>query len=1279
MQRGCNMKSGVGFLAFRLCRWASVLLIILLSLLVVSCDLWNKDMLGYLKYWSETVQLGKVEVNDATIQKNDAGADTIPVAATPTIAVYVVNPQGYGLLAEIGDSSSVDKSVRVSDSAVQSKAQVVAHEPTLLKVQLGSADGSLEHTEFRVDFEAIRKDTMQSSGQVMGVTLRYNTPPVAPTPVVWNYDSSQHEVVKDGETWEADRNGILYWAYDDSITKETDPNCAKWFSINGTRHPVAECKVPDVQVDGLSVFQFKTNYGGTSVVAVDSEGVSSPAVASGQAVPPATYIIKYDGNGANGGTAPTSQSKTQYTDITLATNSGGLTRIGYRFTGWNTAPDGTGMTYSAGAAYSADESVTLYAQWEAVDAVVLTPESGAVNHGATVTLTPPKSDATIYYQIGGADETAGAPGQSVTVTLYNANHLPQDATGVAAGIPEGGSVTLTAHAVYADGTKSEVTTGDYRLNQYTVGYEGNGNGDAVGNVPAPQTFYSGGSVAIGGGANRPVRIGYRFTGWNTDPDGAGRTYFAGATYSADESETLYAQWEAVDAVVLTPEFGAVNHGATVTLTPPKSDATIYYQIGGADETAGAPGQSVTVTLYNANHLPQDATGVAAGIPEGGSVTLTAHAVYADGTKSEVTTGDYRLNQYTVGYEGNGNGDAVGNVPAPQTFYSGGSVAIGGGVNRPERIGYRFTGWNTTPDGAGTTYPADATYSADERVTLYAQWEAVDAVTFSRDGAVNSGDTVQLTPPKAEVTIYYSTDGGQNWQQGQLNQSVTINLYNKKSMPQSQTGVDVGIPEGDSVTITAYAKYADGTKSEVTTGTYSLNKYAVRYEGNGNTSGDVPAEQTFYSGGSVTVQEPDAGLIRLGYTRTDTWNGDDGETYVALDTYSDNANLTLRPLWRAIKYTITYELDGGSHSGNPASYTVETSRITLSPATRTGYTFKGWYKNDGSRVDAIAQGTTGNISLTAKWEPNTYTVNFVGNGSNSGSMDPQQFTYDQPKQLTAMQFTRTDYEFTGWNTQANGSGTSYTDGQSVSNLTDIDDGTVTLYAQWKIAVITLDASTISSADDLRAVLANYSNCKITVNLGGKQLEVTNSDLATNTEFFTVKDGNKVTITNGTVAVTGDFSSVTDDFLLFSVKTGSTLDLSGCTLTGKDFGNAGVTAVKVSDGGSLTLTNTTISGFDSNSSGAGVYVGGGGSAIMNSGAITNNNARYGAAVYLFGSFTMNGGEISGNTNVNGSSISGDGTFEWNGGTIYNNQNGTADGGFVFGSKINYGGTKNKNDAS
>ena len=558
----------------------------------------------------------------------------------------------------------------------------------------------------------------------------------------------------------------MYWAYDDSITEETDPNCAKWFSINGTRHPVAECKVPDVQVDGLSVFQFNTNYGSTSVAAVDSEGVSSPAVASGQAVPPATYVIKYDGNGADGGTAPDSQNKTQYTDITLATNSGGLTRIGFRFSGWNTAPDGNGTTYSAGATYSADAGVTLYAKWEVVNTVTFS-KSGAVDHGDSVTLTPP------------------------------------------------------------------------------------------------------------------------------------------------------------------------------------AGATIYYRVQGKDEQQGAQGQFVT-----------------------------------------------------------------------------------------------------------------------------------------------------------------------------------IKLYNETNMPPSPTGVDIGIPESGSVTITAYAKYADGTQSSETTGIYSLKQYTVSYVGNGNTGGTVPSQDTFYSGGSVTIQSGN-GLTKTGHTFT-AWKGNDGQSYSPNSTYSTDSDLTL-------------------------------------------------------------------------------------------------------------------------------------------------------YAQWKITKVTVDASQISSAD-LRTKLAEYSDCEITVDLGGNTLSVTNTDFTSNKDFFTIKNGNKVTITNGTISVSGDFSSATadDNFSLFSVTTGSTLTLSDCTLTGSDFQNAGGTAVKV-NGGSVTLTDTTISNFNSNSSRAGVYVIGGTVTMAGNSYIKDNEARYGAAVRCNGNgtFIMNGGEISGNSNVFGSTISGDGTFEWNGGTISGNTNGSSEGGGVFARNIVYRGSKDRGD--
>lgn len=602
-------------------RLVPVLGILLAAFFLAGCDLWNKDMLGYLEHWSETVQVGKVEVGDASVQKNDSGADTISTAATPTIAGYVVNPKAYELVAEIGDSSSADKSVRVSSSAVQAKVHVVAHEPTMLKIQLDSADSSLEHTDFRIDFEAIRQDTMQSSGQVMGVTLRYNTPPVAPTPVVRN-EAGEYIQPPAGQMWEAYRDGTLYWAYDDSITNETDPNCAKWFAVNGRRHLVADLKIEDAKMtdDNRSIFGLNVGYGSTSVAAVDSEGVSSPLLSSGQAVPPATYVIKYDANGATGGAAPASQSKTQYTPVTLAANVGNLTRIGYKFSGWNTRADGTGTTYPVGATYSDDAGATLYAKWEAVDAVVLTPESGAVNHGATVTLTPPKSDATIYYQIPGAGETAGTPGQPVTVNLYNASHLLPSATGIP--IPEGDSVTITTYAKYADGTQSEVTSEAYSLNQYTVRYDG-GN-KTGGSVPSQQTFYSGGSVTVYGNTGNLTKTGYTFAGWQGDD---GQPYSQGADYGKDKDLTLTAKWT---ANTYTVQFeGNGNEGGSMSNQTFTYDVAQRLTKNGFTRTGytfagwqGSDGKSYT-DEQEVKNLTAD---------QNGTVTLTAQWAYEEPEK-----------------------------------------------------------------------------------------------------------------------------------------------------------------------------------------------------------------------------------------------------------------------------------------------------------------------------------------------------------------------------------------------------------------------------------------------------------------------------------------------------------------------------------------------------------------------------------------------------------------------------------------------------------------------
>lgn len=103
-----------------------------------------------------------------------------------------------------------------------------------------------------------------------------------------------------------------------------------------------------------------------------------------------------------------------------------------------------------------------------------------------------------------------------------------------------------------------------------------------------------------------------------------------------------------------------------------------------------------------------------------------------------------------------------------------------------------------------------------------------------------------------------------------------------------------------------------------------------------------------------------------------------------------------------------------------------------------------------------------VSITdTRPQPTKYTVTFNGNGG-SGTMADQSFEYGEEKALTANVFIRTGHDFTGWNTEADGSGTSYTDEKIVKNLTDTDGGTVTLYAQWKPSTYAVNLNTNGGA-------------------------------------------------------------------------------------------------------------------------------------------------------------------------------------------------------------------------
>ena len=80
---------------------------------------------------------------------------------------------------------------------------------------------------------------------------------------------------------------------------------------------------------------------------------------------PATYTVTYDGNKSDGGTVPVDTAKyKEGQSVTVAGNTGNLTRTDYQFTGWNTEPDGSGTNRTSGQSFSmGDDDVVLYAKW----------------------------------------------------------------------------------------------------------------------------------------------------------------------------------------------------------------------------------------------------------------------------------------------------------------------------------------------------------------------------------------------------------------------------------------------------------------------------------------------------------------------------------------------------------------------------------------------------------------------------------------------------------------------------------------------------------------------------------------------------------------------------------------------------------------------------------------------------------------------------------------------------------------------------------------------------
>ncbi|WP_345626814.1 LamG-like jellyroll fold domain-containing protein [Rugosimonospora acidiphila] len=153
---------------------------------------------------------------------------------------------------------------------------------------------------------------------------------------------------------------------------------------------------------------------------------------------------------------------------------------------------------------------------------------------------------------------------------------------------------------------------------------------------------------------------------------------------------------------------------------------------------------------------------------------------------------------------------------------------------------------------------------------------------------------------------------------------------------------------------------------------------------------------------------------------------------------------------ATHYPVT--VDGGGHgTGFSTPFAPAAGgAVTLSSSPATGYHFDSWAPEVPPTLAITADGTFTEpnpglpVTVKANYAPNSYTVNFDGNGADGGSMPSQTLTYDQSTTLPSGGFTRTGYTFVGWSTTKDFP-VVYPNQGTVKNLAP--SGSATLYALW----------------------------------------------------------------------------------------------------------------------------------------------------------------------------------------------------------------------------------------
>lgn len=392
-----------------------------------------------------------------------------------------------------------------------------------------------------------------------------------------------------------------------------------------------------------------------------------------------------------------------HTGDTPTIGQNGWTIDGYTFAGWTTSPDGSGARYAPGARWTANGTLTLYAQW--------TPGQASLTYdgnGATGGKTDP--------QTGKTDEKINVRDNGFTRDGYTFVTWNTQADCKGNAVKPNSEWTLrgssTLYACWAG-------------NAQTLTYHGNG---ATGGNTAAQSGKTGDELTTN--ANGFTRDGYTFVRWDTAKDGSGTAYGEGKNGVSQyvmkpAGNDLYAIWKA-------------------------NPATIQYRndwpntTGSTPDTTGNTGDTVTISQNSFDRPGYTFTGWSTS--KRGDPSLQPGDKHTLEPRTTTVWAQWKADPAHLVYNSN-----IGTVGSETKTVDGVVDQTVKTITNPfDRPGYTFSGWNTQADGKGKAYATGADYvlTANDKSTpkntsvLYAQWKINGAsLKFNPNGGIGHVDDV----------------------------------------------------------------------------------------------------------------------------------------------------------------------------------------------------------------------------------------------------------------------------------------------------------------------------------------------------------------------------------------------------------------------------------------------------------------------------------------------------------------------------------------------------------